>query len=171
MERSNSLLLPVILLVVIILLAGCAPSPPPLPEEPPEPTRKVPQDESFDPLSVEEEEVIVLPESKLKSPPEGTITAGAEKEGEPVAGAAEEVLGFRVQVFATDLEFEARTVEEKALIDFEESVYLVFDSPNYKIRVGDCRSRAEANKLRQRAVELGYRDAWVVQCKVMASQR
>ena len=171
MERSIRLLSLTLFLVVIILLAGCAPSPPPLPEEPLEPTRKAPQDESFDPLSVEEEEVIVLPESKLKPPPEGTITVGAEKEGEPAAGAAEEVLGFRVQIFATDLEFEARTVEEEALIDFEQSVYLVFDSPNYKIRVGDCRSRAEANKLRQKAIELGYRDAWVVQCKVMASQR
>ena len=86
-------------------------------------------------------------------------------------GELKEIPGFRVQIFVSRDEFETRQIEEQALMSFDESVYLIFDSPNYKIRVGDCRSRSEANELRQRAVGLGYKDAWVVQCKVLTTVR
>lgn len=167
---ADGFLLRLTILLVLLFLAGCAPSPPPLMEEPSEVTVRVPQDESFDPLSLEEEDLIKLPESSLKPPPPGTVTGGSGTKVEP-AGGMEEVLGFRVQLFVSGLEFDARVVEEKALIDFEESVYLIFDPPNYKIRVGDCRTRTEASILRQKAISQGYAGAWVVQCKIISSER
>lgn len=161
-----------LLLIAVFWMAGCAPKPPPLGGEPaPENAGiRVPQDESFDPLSLQEEDVIKLPESKLKPSSTTKKHEGAEKRTNQ-GGEVEEVLGYRVQIFTSDSEFDARAVEDQALLRFDESVYLIFDSPNYKVRVGDCSSRAEANELRKKAVKLGYNDAWVVQSKVVVNGR
>lgn len=163
---------PLLATAVILSFAGCATSPPPSVDEQAmgAPEVRVPQDESFDPLSLDDEDYIKLPESKLKSPSTGGTQEGSVREDVGGSG-LEEVLGYRVQIFVSDQEFDARTMEEKALIEFDEPVYLIFDSPNYKVRVGDFRSRAEANTLRQKAVKMGYKDAWVVQSKVKLSDR
>ncbi len=169
MKSHKSIIASLIIFLSVIYLAGCATRPPPLPEElPQEEGIRIPQDESFDPQTLEEEEIIRLPESSLKPAPAGTIPGSSAIKTEPAFGMVK-VPGFRVQLFSTDLEFEARMVEEKALIEFEESIYLIFDSPIYKVRVGDCTTRAEANKLRQKAVDVGFSDAWVVQSKVTPS--
>jgi hypothetical protein len=150
-----------------LILAGCsATRPPQIADEtlPAESISKIFQDETFDPLSLDDEDVIVLPRSQLKAAPSESTVAGTRTESE---GKVREVPGYRVQIFVSRDEFETRQMEEQALMSFEDSVYLIFDSPNYKIRVGDCLTRAEANELRQRAVARGYRDAWVVQCKVV----
>ncbi len=41
-------------------------------------------------------------------------------------------------------------------------VYLVYESPMYKLRVGDTTDRKRADKLLTLSKENGYRDAWVV---------
>lgn len=128
----------------------------------------VPQDEKFNPLTVIDD-AIVLPESNLELAPPKTIQEGDEQREEPAVEMVE-VPGYRVQLVATDAEFEARAVEEKALIEFDENVYLIFDSPTYKVRIGDCVSRLEANELRKKAANLGYRDAWVVQSRVLVTE-
>lgn len=155
---------------LLLILTGCAVKPPPVVYNAPEDTVWVVQDESFDPLSLNEKDVIELPESKLKPYARDRMSGRTTPKSGSVK-ATEETAGFRVQIFATDLESEARTVEQEALIKFREGVYLVFDAPNYKIRVGDCLSRPEANDLRDKAVKLGYRDAWVVQSRVIPPER
>lgn len=71
--------------------------------------------------------------------------------------------GFRVQIFASssiDEANAAKTVaEEKVLRD---SIYIVYDPPVYKVRVGDYATRFEANQHLTRLVNIGYPDAWVV---------
>ena len=158
---------PILVLFTIFFLAGCASGPPPVTYEEPleDETLQVPQDETFNPLTIGDD-VIVLPESNLEPIP---LEAQPETETvqEKVEAAMEEVPGYRVQLFTSDVEFEARAVEERALLEFEENVYLIFDSPTYKIRVGDFTSRLDANALRKKAVGLGYRDAWVIQSRVI----
>jgi hypothetical protein len=119
-------------------------------------------------MSLDEKDVIILPPSQLKEAPIETPVAGTRSE---TGGELREMPGFRVQIFVGGDEFEARQMEEQALMSFDESVYLIFDSPNYKIRIGDCKTRTEANELRQRAVGSGYKDAWVVQCKIVTTIR
>lgn len=158
-------------LTSIILLSGCGRTPPPIIEETTEePISYVVQDESFDPLSLDEREVIVLPKSKLKPSPEKQGGETPEQKSTPTA-ALVEMQGYRVQIYVTREEFDARGVEEAALLQFDEGIYLTFDSPNYKIRVGDCVTRAQASQLRDKAVKMGYRDAWVVRSKVMVPTR
>ncbi len=76
------------------------------------------------------------------------------------------VPGYRVQLIATRDESEARAVLREAVLSFEEQVYRTFDDPYYKIRVGDCTSRFEADELQQKAAERGFLESWVVQTMV-----
>lgn len=80
----------------------------------------------------------------------------------------EVVQGFRVQLFASSSIDEATaakmTAEEKALRD---SIYVVYDPPVYKVRIGDYPTRLEANQKLARLVNLGYPDAWVVADRIV----
>lgn len=75
----------------------------------------------------------------------------------------EMVQGFRIQIFSSSNVDEANivknTVAEKFLFD---SVYVVYDPPVYKVRVGDFTNRYEANQRLPEFVDKGYRDAWIV---------
>lgn len=78
----------------------------------------------------------------------------------------ETVSGYRVQLISTRNEQEARNVLREGLLNFQEKVYLVFDNPYYKVRVGDCLSRYEANDLQETARQKGFWEAWVVRTTV-----
>ena len=153
-----------------LLLSGCAMKPPVISPAVSEDTSRVAQDEGFDPMSLEEEEIIRLPESRLKSSVESGA-AGGEIEKSGSARGVKEMAGFRVQIYSTNLEAEVRAIEQKALVEFSGGVYLIFDAPNYKVRVGDCINRSEAGELREKAIKLGYHDAWVVQSRIILSER
>jgi hypothetical protein len=53
---------------------------------------------------------------------------------------------------------------------FPGEVYLQYDAPYYKVRVGNCLTRREGDLLQERAVRRGYRDAWVVRSLVSPRQ-
>ena len=153
---------------VIAAMLGCARRPPALPQTSARDSLRVAQDESFDPFSLREDDLMKLPDSRLKS------SAGqGDKEGahSSTGGALREAAGFRVQLVATESETLARQIEQNALMDFRESVYLTFDPPNYKVRIGDCITRADANVLLGKAIGSGFDNAWVVQCRVKVADR
>lgn len=81
-------------------------------------------------------------------------------------GVQEMVWGWRVQICALSDAKGARSVQRDALLNFDEQVYLTYDSPYYKVRIGDCQSRYEADDLQRKAIERGFDDAWVVRTKV-----
>jgi hypothetical protein len=75
----------------------------------------------------------------------------------------EAIQGFRIQVFSSSGVDEANLV--KNLVQekfFKDSVYVEYDAPVYKVRVGDFVKRYEANQRLPEFVEKGYRDAWIV---------
>jgi len=73
-----------------------------------------------------------------------------------------QVPGFRIQLIATRDEMEARQARTDALLNFSENVYMLYDNPYYKLRLGDCRSHAEADSLHQKAIDKGFVNAWIV---------
>jgi hypothetical protein len=80
-----------------------------------------------------------------------------------LAAVPETIPGFRIQVLLTQEIDEANT----ALLNLEqqlpeESAYMAYDAPYYKIRVGNFPERATANALLKRLVGLGYKEAWIV---------
>src|SRR3990172_7689147 len=74
--------------------------------------------------------------------------------------------GYRVQILSTRDEEEARNVRRDAILKFQDSVYLMFDDPYYKVRVGDCISRFDADKLQEAAITKGFPEAWVIRTNV-----
>jgi hypothetical protein len=54
------------------------------------------------------------------------------------------------------------------MLKLKEKIYLIFESPNYKVRVGDCRSFDEAKLLKQEVIDSGFPEAWIVKSNVYA---
>ena len=53
---------------------------------------------------------------------------------------------------------------------FELDVYLEYDAPYYKVRVGDCPTEWQGEELLQLARRLGYPDAWLVHTIIKGDQ-
>ena len=75
--------------------------------------------------------------------------------------------GFRVQVsFSEDIEQANKFKSELSPLLPNEWVYVVYEAPYYKVRVGDFLTRPEANPTMKSLIEIGYKDAWIVPDKV-----
>jgi hypothetical protein len=94
----------------------------------------------------------------------GAGEAGAE------AGSAGGMLatGWRVQVFASREQPEAgaRATRVQEALGDRVPVYVERDDPWFKVRVGDFRDRAAAERLREELVGLGWTDAWAVRTTI-----
>jgi sporulation related protein len=80
----------------------------------------------------------------------------------------ETIPGFRVQVLLTqdiDEAVQARDSLENRFPD--EWTYIVFDSPYYKVRVGNYEDRASASHILKRLGALGFNQAWIVPDNVL----
>jgi len=120
--------------------------------------------EEFDPLSLNEKDIVLQPAGKKTNAPDKT---GATAEGADAADrGTRQVPGFRVQLLSVSDMDRAQEEKKKALFKFNARVYLEFESPLWKLRVGDFKTRKEADALRKEAVGLGYPDTWVVQTLV-----
>ncbi len=76
------------------------------------------------------------------------------------------VFGFRVQIFASSTEKNASRVANDARSAFNE-VYIEYVAPYYKVRVGNCLTRDDADMLKSKAAGMGYRGAFVVETKIV----
>ena len=75
--------------------------------------------------------------------------------------------GFRVQVLVTDNLDEANTL--KADVYFSKSadeVYVDFEPPFYKVKVGDFVTEKSAEDLKFKLTQLGYKDSKVIKDKI-----
>ena len=80
---------------------------------------------------------------------------------------AETISGFRVQVFLTQEIDEANQIKDTVAAKVpDEWVYVVYDAPYYKVRVGNFADRSAANIMVRKLSQGGYKDAWVVPDKV-----
>lgn len=80
--------------------------------------------------------------------------------------------GYRIQVFALSTKvdaYEAKEAASKALKDTNASLYFEYVDGLFKLHVGDCVSRSEADSLLKIIKEMGYSDAWVVSSDVQTS--
>lgn len=103
-------------------------------------------------------------------PPAPPPAAGQVDQGEgwtePAAGST--LPGYRVQIFASSEEPRAKEVAAEARSRLAEPVYVVYEAPLYKVRVGDCVTRGEADALKERAAAQGFDGAWVAETTVQA---
>lgn len=76
--------------------------------------------------------------------------------------------GFRVQLILTqDIDHAASVRQAVTRYLPGEWVYIVYDLPYYKVRVGNYAERESANLSVRRLIDLGYPDAWVVPDKIL----
>jgi len=122
-------------------------------------------DESFDPVSLNDDDIIIgNKEVKSSGSLDRTNTNAV------VRSTVKEVDGFRVQLLATKNFEMASLVEQEATNKFAESgqkTYLIFEEPLYKIRIGDFTDRETAEEFRKLARSQGYRQAFIVRSKVL----
>lgn len=69
---------------------------------------------------------------------------------------------FRIQLFTSKLYSEARHEVEIAEEIFDQPVYLDYEVPYFKVRVGNFSSRLAAEEYQQTARTAGYSNAWAV---------
>ena len=74
--------------------------------------------------------------------------------------------GFRVQVLASNSITKADSLSNILNSTLEDSVYVVYETPNYKVRIGDYVVREDADKMRQNLHKMGYRSAWVIRTRI-----
>ncbi len=114
----------------------------------------------------------------VKENPQSTQTSSGKSEQKASSQQAQSekktikmVPGYRIQIAALSNQDEAMDIRKEAMLKFaNQEVYLIFDPPYYKIRVGDFLTRYDAEKLQKEAIKMGYKDAWIVRTKVKSVQ-
>ncbi len=132
--------------------------------------------EDFDPLTLNDDDIVIAPEEKDAVTEPGYIR-DTDLPAVDVEKAESMVQGYRVQILATKDEQKAREEKRKAILNLSDKVYLIFESPYYRLRVGDCRTRKEAEELRDQIVRTGnknesfmeWREAWIVRSNIYQS--
>ena len=72
------------------------------------------------------------------------------------------IKGYRVQVMTSENQEDLIEVKDKLEKTIKEKIYIQFELPNYKLRVGNFSSRKKAELYRNKIARLGYRSAWVI---------
>ena len=78
------------------------------------------------------------------------------------------VEGYRVQIFVTRYTQSADSIQALLAENIEEDIYITFEVPYYKIRVGNCIDRKQAEKLQTKLKSHGYPSAWIVRTRIKA---
>ncbi len=139
----------------------------PVPSDKSKEKNSVKFDESFDPRTLNDDDIVIA----------RNVTAKMEQKTEKTGSTQptdnnytfKEVNGFRVQIFVSKDFEKATLVREEAREIFKDlgyQTYLVFESNMYKVRVGDARNREDAEKIRDEAWDRNYREAFIVRAKV-----
>lgn len=170
-----------------LLWAGCSSPRPAVPRMPDEiPTRLPSEIEAG--LGLAERAEPARPETTAARPsgaapssrPEAA--APAPRAEDPAAAATEapqetapayEISGYRVQVFATARESVARRFAERMRAEYAgegQRVYVFKDGSLYKVRIGDCRTREDALRLRERVLAHGQNDAFVIRTRIQPNR-
>jgi len=132
----------------------------------------VEMDESFNPLDLYEPSLPILDGSMIYEIITDIQEPSAADRIDRDSARVVEKMGWKVQLYSSTDFYQADTLFLKAVDDFiDQEVVKEFNSPYYKIRVGNCTTREEAEKLLERAIELNYRDAWIIRTSVKTKEK
>lgn len=158
-----------LLFIIIALIAGCASS-----KKEVKPgdmgISESPYDESFDPLTLNDDDIKIVSNEQSADGSESSATDDTTQQNTNTPVEMQKRSGFRVQVAATSSLEKATLVQQEITANFTENnlkAYLIFETPLYKVRVGDALDRDEANTIRDFMRENGYKDAFVVPSEIV----
>ena len=91
------------------------------------------------------------------------------KNNEDVRDTSEIIIeGYRVQALVTRNTHSADSIRAVLSDKIDEDIYITYEVPYYKIRVGNCVDRKQAEELQLKLVKLGYASAWIIRTRVKA---
>ena len=79
--------------------------------------------------------------------------------------------GFRLQVFETSSVEEAKRSLRKFEKALDDSVYMIFEAPLYKLRTGNFVTKREAENEKLKLNREGYKDVWIVRSRIEQNDR
>ncbi len=121
-------------------------------------------DESFDPSELKEPKF----ELPLIIEPGDKLPFEEEVEDIPADSTGD---GYRVQVLSTRDHEEADTLQAQLQGSFPSEVYVTYDPPYYKVRVGNYLNRPLAEESQTRLKRMGFRRAWVIRTRVLVAPK
>lgn len=143
-------------------------APPPIEEEPIFPPAPV-EEEVVAPPPIEEEPImppLVVEESPAVVSEQPYVPPVVTPTPPPPNPAPATILGFRIQLFASSTEKNASRVADDTRASFTQNVYIQHVPPYYKVRVGDFLTKEEAQVVKQQAMQMGYRGAFIVETMI-----
>ncbi len=177
MRKRGSICSLLMLLSCLSCCIGCGGSRGVGKEEPPYSDEAPPALTRFDPLEFRQDREIV----PARYPHSGDIRSrrvdiGMDEPDSTVSPATSTIFSdridrlnnqsFRIQIFTSKLYGEAQYARMIAEEIFDRSVYLDYEVPYFKVRVGSFADRDTAEVYQQRARAAGYANAWVVMVNV-----
>jgi hypothetical protein len=75
-----------------------------------------------------------------------------------------------VQILATRYFEYADSLATSISSKINDSVYVEFETPNYKVRVGDFINRDSAELLQKELLKMGYKTAWILRTRITAQR-
>ena len=74
--------------------------------------------------------------------------------------------GFRVQILATKQLSKAEKLQKDLSSILNQKIYIVFEAPNYKVRVGNFIDRKKAEIFRQLIIKKGHQSSWIIRTRI-----
>ena len=74
--------------------------------------------------------------------------------------------GFRIQVFETSSSETANSVFRKYKKKMVDSLYVIFDAPLYKIQYGNFSKKYEAENVKKKLRQKGFKNIWIVRSRI-----
>lgn len=74
--------------------------------------------------------------------------------------------GYRVQILATKQLAKAEKLQKDLSSILNQKIYIVFEAPNYKVRVGNFIDRNKAEIFRQNIIKEGYESSWIIRTRI-----
>ena len=74
--------------------------------------------------------------------------------------------GYRIQIFESTLSSIARAEAKRFQNILGDSVYIDFEAPLYKLRIGNFIERKKAERAIETIERLGAKDSWIVRTKI-----
>lgn len=174
-KRSEYFIVSVAFLTIFYILSGCGGSA----RKRVESSGDISAYEDVDPFSLDDEFAALVPDSTVE-PSEGAEQSGdvdtywnvSRENGESSDSGsdsngtrydqADEAGGYRIQIGIFADHNDAETVASKARAVISHNVYVVFEEPFYRVRVGDFRSKRAVEKALREVRSKGYKDAiWI----------
>jgi len=72
------------------------------------------------------------------------------------------VKGYRIQVMISENQEDLIEVKNNLEKIIKEKIYIQFELPNYKLRVGNFSNRKKAELYLSKIIRLGYKSAWII---------